>query len=164
MKILILIIMIISLVSCGMSEVGTKGTVQIKRIHKITPMIACSDYYVLDASLGIMTKGVGSMSTQDIDLTISKQQATELEVLLAHGKSIVNVTYDTRRLTFCEEERVLVGYDIVDSKENSLKQESLESTKTERPDSKPSNPLFEKCISLAKSVSELSQCKNLFDK
>lgn len=102
------------LCSCGMSEVGTKGIAQIKRVHSINP-IFCPQYKVLDASLGVMINGVGSMSTQDIDLTITDEQAKILQEAAEKGK-LVELTYSNRRFSFCEEERVLTSLKIVENK------------------------------------------------
>lgn len=108
------ILLSLLLCSCGMSEIGTKGIAQVKRVHSVNPIL-CPQYKVLDASLGVMINGIGSMSTQDIYLTVTDEQATFLQQAAERGK-LVELTYSTRRLTLCEEKRVLTSFKIVESK------------------------------------------------
>jgi hypothetical protein len=99
------------LVSCGMSEVGTQGVAQIKRVHNVTPLI-CSNHLVLDASLGVMVNGVGSMSTDDILVEADANQAQELNNAAKAGK-LVKITYDTRRFTWCVPEKLLKNIEVI---------------------------------------------------
>lgn len=101
------------LASCGMSEIGTKGIAQVKRVHSVNPLI-CSQYKVLDASLGVIKNGVGSMSTQDIDLVVTDAQATLLNIAAEQGK-LVEITYSNRRFSFCQETRILESFRVIDN-------------------------------------------------
>lgn len=161
MKIIILALMLF-LTACGYSELGTNGVVQVKRVHVVNPLI-CPKYYVLDASLGIMQNGVGSMSTQDIDLTVSEKQATELDELLKKGKSIVNIKYNTRRFSLCEEMRLLESYEVSDLSGHSTGKDSSQTEPT-TPKVEVQDSVYTKCTNLAKSVQELAKCKELFGK
>jgi hypothetical protein len=151
MKILILCFILLSFVSCGFTERGTKGVVQIKRIHHVTPLI-CSERIVLDASLGVMQNGVGSMSTQDIDITVSIEQSKILERAVESGK-LVEIKYSTRRFDFCNRYRILEEVKIMDDKVDNSKGNEIQD--------KPQVDIYKKCVELAVNVKELEICQTM---
>src|SRR5579859_4760772 len=88
------------LAGCGNSSVDNEVIGQPKRIHNETP-IWCSNFQDVDVSLGVLRNGVGSMSTQDIYLTITAQtQADTLQHAIKAGK-LVKIRYDEQRINWC---------------------------------------------------------------
>jgi hypothetical protein len=73
---------------------------QIKKVKRVTP-IFCNNRVDVDVSLGIMRNGVGSMSTQDIWLSVPDgDMVTAMEANAATGAP-VKITYDTPRVAWC---------------------------------------------------------------
>lgn len=72
---------------------------QVKKVKHVTPLI-CDDRYDVDVSLGVMRNGVGSMSTQDMWLTIPAEQVAAFKAAADSGAP-VQITYDTPRMVWC---------------------------------------------------------------
>jgi hypothetical protein len=97
MKALLLIVLIM-IMGCGYSELGTQVVGQVKGIQKHNPIL-CDNYKVLDLSLGVMIDGVGSMSTEDKYYNImTEEQEQTLEKATGH---IVKITVDEKRFNWC---------------------------------------------------------------
>lgn len=84
---------------CGWSGREIEGTGQVKKVRLSTP-IACPDYHEVDISLGVMRNGVGSMSTHDMTLFVPENLVPEIKKA-AETSTIVNFTYDERRVDWC---------------------------------------------------------------
>lgn len=91
------------MVGCGYSQRDVEVTGQVKRIVSNTPLI-CSDFMEVDLSLGIIRGGVGSMSTQDMEILINKEQADILKTTEDTG-NLVKIKYDEQRINFCSDMR-----------------------------------------------------------
>lgn len=99
--------------SCGYSSVDNDAIGQPKKIHHQTPII-CGNRNDIDISLGVMRGGVGSMSTQDMMLTVPNQKNLELlDKAIVDGK-LVKFHYNEYRLTFCQPEETLTSVEILD--------------------------------------------------
>jgi hypothetical protein len=85
---------------CGYVVRGGELTGQVKDVDQVTPLI-CGDFKTADISLGIMRNGVGSMSTQDVKVYVTRDDQYELLKQATNSGKLVKVTYDQRRLTFC---------------------------------------------------------------
>lgn len=92
--------------ACGYTSVDNELTGQAKKVVHNTPLI-CGDYATVDMSLGVMRNGVGSMSTQDVWLTVTNpDDIKKLEDAAARG-AIVTLKYKVRRATVCIEDHVV---------------------------------------------------------
>jgi hypothetical protein len=92
------------LVGCGYESIDNKMTGQVKKVHHNTP-IFCSDYFSADVSLGVMRNGVGSMSTQDVEVVVDDRDKDKFETAAATNQ-IVEIGYKVKRVTFCRPDHV----------------------------------------------------------
>lgn len=81
---------------------------QVKKVKRITPII-CDNRVDIDVSLGVMRNGVGSMSTQDMWLTVSNPGTLDVLNYAAATGVPVEITYDTARMNICWNEDELTG-------------------------------------------------------
>ncbi len=113
---------------CGYSSVDNDAIGQPKKIHHQTPML-CSNRNDIDISLGVMRGGVGSMSTQDLYLTVPNQKDLEtLDKAIVDGK-LVKFHYNQYRLAFCQQDDTLTSVEIVDGvpkSEDEKKQQEID--------------------------------------
>lgn len=87
----------VALAGCwGYSSENNTATGQIKRVHQVSP-IFCENHTDVDISLGVMNNGSGSMSTQDVWMTVKEPSLMASLQAAAQRGSIVTVTYDTAR-------------------------------------------------------------------
>ena len=93
---------------CGWSGREITGSGQVKKVQKVTPVF-CPDYYQVDISLGVMRKGVGSMSTHDIQLYIPDDKASVLKDAANRG-AIIDFVYDQRRFNWCVDQDRMTSY------------------------------------------------------
>jgi hypothetical protein len=99
-------------VACGYASVGNEVVGQPKKVVHQTPIL-CDDRTDLDLSLGVMRDGVGSMSTQDLWLTVpNESDAATLQGAVERGQ-LVKVRYDERRFTWCWEEHVVRSVEVL---------------------------------------------------
>lgn len=95
----------------GHESVDNKLTGQAKKVHHNTPLI-CPDYYSADISLGVMRNGVGSMSTQDVEVVISAADLPTFEKAALDG-SVVDLEYNVKRLKICTTGHIATNVKIV---------------------------------------------------
>ena len=98
------ILLSLVLTSCGYSARDTEAVGQVKRVMNNTPMF-CSDFIDVDLSLGVIRNGVGSVSTQDIWIVVSKSDAEILKKANEEGQ-LVKIVYDQQRFSWCTEGRI----------------------------------------------------------
>lgn len=112
-KIIFLIACVMLMVTaCGYSQVESEAIGQVKKVANVTPIL-CSPRTDVDISLGVMINGVGSMSSQDIWLTVKdKSQIRILKEANESGK-LVKIEYDNARVNWCWQERELTEVEIV---------------------------------------------------
>ena len=103
-------------------------TILFIKIHHQTPML-CGNRNDIDISLGVMRGGVGSMSTQDMYLTVPNQKDLEtLDKAIVDGK-LVKFHYNEYRFAFCQQDETLTSVEIVDGvpkSEDEKKQQEIE--------------------------------------
>ena len=107
-----LLIGVLLLSGCGYSAKDGEAIGQAKKLTAVTPLI-CEGYVAFDMSLGILKGGSGSMSTQDIWLTVKDGVNLMILKKAVENASIVHIRYDTRRVPFCTEKFILNGVDLV---------------------------------------------------
>lgn len=114
MKILGIMACCFSLMGCwGNSAIDSELVGQPKKVIHVTPMF-CEDRNDLDISLGVMRNGVGSMSTQDVFMTIpNRTDADTLTTAVAEGK-VVKIHYDTKRFAWCWNEEVVKSVEVLE--------------------------------------------------
>ena len=101
----------LALAGCGDSSTDGELVGQVKKVTHATPLI-CPDYYAVDVSMGVMRNGTGSMSTQDMWLTVRDVQAIGALQKMAADGSLVKIKYDTRRFAICTEHYILTAAEI----------------------------------------------------
>ncbi len=110
-NILFIFALAISLTGCfGDNSRDGELVGQAKKITHVTPLI-CPNYYAIDVSLGVMQNGVGSMSSQDMWLTVD--DAVDIQKMndaVVKG-ALVNIKYDTPRLPICTEEHIATSFE-----------------------------------------------------
>jgi hypothetical protein len=99
-------------VGCGYSHRNNEVIGQPKAIESTTP-IFCPEQNVLHLSLGVMRHGVGSMSTEDIQINIPDDSLLPgLRSAIKTGK-LINVQTNEARFRFCNEMKELVAFEVV---------------------------------------------------
>lgn len=92
----------------GYSATDNQLTGQIKRVASVTPIL-CGDRIDVDVSMGVMRNGMGSMSNQDIWLTVADPSLLDTLRRASVSGSIVTITYDTARFNVCWNNEELTG-------------------------------------------------------
>jgi hypothetical protein len=106
MKSSILILALVLLTGCGYSSTNNELVGQVKKVVHQTPLI-CPNRVDADVSLGVMRNGVGSMSTQDVWLTIDDSSLIPILMKAAETGQPVKITYDEKRVTFCKNDHLV---------------------------------------------------------
>ncbi len=112
MKKTLLFLALATLTGCGYTSRDTEAVGQAKRIIRNTPIL-CSEFVELDLSLGVMRNGVGSMSSQDININLTDKDQIALAQKAVESGALVKVTYDKQRLNFCTEGRWATKVELV---------------------------------------------------
>lgn len=102
----ILILLVLVVTGCGFSSRENEVVGQVKRVVKRTPLI-CNDRTDVDMSMGVMRNGTGSMSKEDIWLTVADPNVEKALKGFAESGVPVKITYDVQRVTFCWEDHIL---------------------------------------------------------
>lgn len=87
--------------ACGYISQNSEVIGQVKKVQRHTPLL-CEDHDLVDVSLGVMRNGVGSYSTEDIEMMVTPAQAKELSEM-QRNNAVVKFTYDQRRFFACGE-------------------------------------------------------------
>ena len=112
MKKLFMFLMLCSLCSCGYSSLDNELIGQVKLVKNYTPLV-CNNWNMTDISLGVMRNGVGSMSHEDVSLTVTDDKVLQkLKEANASGK-LVKVMYDVKRWTWCVDNYIVKSVEIV---------------------------------------------------
>lgn len=116
MKKIITAVMLLPLVFLGgcWGHSSSDNTIigQVKKVKRMTPFI-CDNRVDVDVSLGIMRNGVGSMSTQDMWLTVANPATLAALNYAADNGTPVQITYDTARMNVCWNVEELTGIQYV---------------------------------------------------
>lgn len=112
-KTILFALAVVGLSGCwGYTSIDNELTGQVKKVHHNTPLI-CPDYYSADVSLGVMRNGVGSMSTQDVAVTIPDKELLHVFEEAASTGKLVKVVFKVRRFTICIEDHVIDSVEIL---------------------------------------------------
>lgn len=112
MKKLLIGILALSLAGCGYTSTASTLTGQAKALVHQTP-IFCPERVDVDVSLGVMRNGVGSMSTQDVWLTVPNQHDVDTLTRAADEGALVKIIYDAYRVTWCQERYMVRSVELV---------------------------------------------------
>jgi hypothetical protein len=113
MKRIVLLFGALSLTGCfGYSSKQNELTGQVKKIKNQTPLI-CPNRVDVDISLGIIRNGVGSMSAQDLWLTVENENDVKALAEAAESGKLVKISYDVRRVTICSHPEYLTRVEIL---------------------------------------------------
>lgn len=97
---------------CGYTSQDNEMIGQVKKVQKNTPLI-CPDYTSVDVSLGVMRGGVGSMSSEDVWLTVD---ATDNERKLREANEsgkLVKIKFEVWRLVVCKKDHVVRSVEVI---------------------------------------------------
>ncbi len=109
MRFIILATMVLA--GCGYSARDNEMIGQVKKVVHATPLI-CPNRYDVDISLGVIRGGVGSMSSQDVWLTIDDPSALAVLRAANESGSIVKINYDIARVVFCSNDHLVTKAEI----------------------------------------------------
>lgn len=93
--------------SCGNSATDIELTGQLKAAGVATNLI-CPDYFYLDMSMGVIKDGTGSVSKDDIFVTLYGRQEYKKYQELAKVGAIITVHANMRRAAFCTETYIMI--------------------------------------------------------
>lgn len=111
-KMMLFVVAAVLVSGCGYSSMNSELTGQVKYVQNQTP-IFCYNYVFVDLSLGAMRGGTGSVSTQDVQLTVmTPEQADTLKKAATDGK-LVKIIYNDRRFSLCQPETRIVSVEIL---------------------------------------------------
>jgi outer membrane lipopolysaccharide assembly protein LptE/RlpB len=100
MKKLLVIALCTALAACGYGSRDNELIAQVKKVTQQIP-ITCPGFTAVDLSLGVMRNGVGSMSKEDVWMTVTdKDQIAKLQAAAESGQ-IVIIKYDDWRWRYC---------------------------------------------------------------
>ena len=105
---LLSLVLVAGLAACGNSSTDNELTGQVKKVVHHTPIV-CPNFVAADISLGVMRNGVGSMSSQDVWVTVEDKDQVKLLEEAAKSGAIVNAKYSVARVTFCVEDHILTS-------------------------------------------------------
>lgn len=101
-----------SLASCGYTSRDSEMVGQVKNVMHNTPLF-CPNYDDVDISLGVMRDGVGSMSAQDLWLTVDDKAHYDALKRAAESGTLVRIRYDQYRVRLCTHELIVRGVEVL---------------------------------------------------
>lgn len=110
MKFLVLGLLVLA--GCGYSSRENELTGQVKKVVKKTPLL-CNDWTLADISLGIMRNGTGSMSKEDVFLSVESRDDEKTLKAAADSGQAVKVTYNVKRWTWCVEDHIVSKVEVL---------------------------------------------------
>ena len=108
-----IVLFVISLVGCGYSQRDGEMIGQVKKVVRNTPLI-CSEFTSADISLGVIRGGIGSMSTQDVWVTILEKSTEDFLRKASETGQLVKLRYDEKRFDICRPEKVVIKVNLVE--------------------------------------------------
>lgn len=113
-KMLLCAAALLSLSACGYSSRDNEAIGQVKKVANVTPIL-CFDRTDADISLGVMRNGVGSMSTQDMWLTVRNEKDAAVLRDAANTGKLVRFHYQVARINWCWQEEELTSVEIINN-------------------------------------------------
>lgn len=110
MKFLVLSLLVLA--GCGYSSKDNELTGQVKRVGKLTPML-CDPWTTVDVSLGLMRNGTGSVSKEDLFLTVTSADDEKALKAAAELGTPVKITYNVKRFTWCTEDHFVTKVELL---------------------------------------------------
>ena len=104
--------MAVSLSACGNSATDSELVGQVKKTLNNTPLIF-PDYKDADVSLGIIRKGVGSMSSQDVWVRMDDPAMFAVAKAASESGDLVKITYDHRRFVLYGPARIAKKIEVI---------------------------------------------------
>lgn len=111
-RIVFVLAMLLMLSSCGYSSRQNELIGQVKKVSHLTPIL-CGDRVDTDISLGVMRNGVGSMSAQDVWLTVENPDDVKALATANESGELVKITFDEKRTTLCRRNEIVTKVEIV---------------------------------------------------
>ncbi len=115
MKKIFMFLALISLTGCSMWGYRSRENELIGQVKKVvhrTPMV-CSEFDSADISLGVLRNGVGSMSSQDVWVTVFSSDDLKILKKANETGQLVKIKYDERRATYCIEDFIVKSVELV---------------------------------------------------
>jgi hypothetical protein len=107
-----LILALFGLTGClGLSSKDNELIGQVKKVKQRTPLI-CPDRVDVDISLGVIRNGVGSMSAEDVWMTVESADEIAKFKKANETGSLVKVKYDVRRVIICGDQNLATHVEI----------------------------------------------------
>lgn len=107
-----IIILALALSSCGYSSRENEMIGQVKKVSHETPIL-CDDRADADISLGILRNGVGSMSSQDVWVTVPNESDRKTLKDANESGALVKIKYDVKRVTWCWHDHIVTSVEVV---------------------------------------------------
>lgn len=107
-----IMICLLLLSGCGYTSRNNELVGQVKKVVNNTPVL-CPDYVDSDVSLGVLRNGVGSMSSEDVWLTVYDHGFMKILQDANASGALVKIKYDVLRFTWCVEPRVVTDIEVV---------------------------------------------------
>lgn len=108
----IILIAAMALNACGYDQVDSEAIGQVKKVANMTPIL-CGNRTDVDISLGVIRNGVGSVSSQDMWLTVRDKANVEILKKANESGQLVKIKYDVARLEWCWNKRELTSVEII---------------------------------------------------
>jgi hypothetical protein len=100
------------LAGCGNIAIDGEAIGQAKKVTKTTNIL-CPDYYSFDMSLGVLQNGTGSISKEDVWMTIEDVRLVPAINAAVDRGAVVKVRYNERRVPFCSDHYILTGIEVL---------------------------------------------------
>ncbi len=107
-----LITIALMLSGCGYESRNSELMGQVKKVTQETPLL-CFNHSEADISMGIMRNGVGSMSSEDIWVYVPSADDEKIIKQAAETGSLVKITYDVQRVTWCVPDHIVTKVELV---------------------------------------------------
>lgn len=109
-KIILIAAMMLS--ACGYEQTDSEAIGQVKKVANMTPIL-CDKRTDVDISLGVIRNGIGSISGQDIWLTVRDKANVEILKKANESGQLVKIKYDVARFEWCWNQRELASVEII---------------------------------------------------
>lgn len=105
-------VLLLMLTACGYQARDSEMIGQVKKVVHNTPIV-CSEYSEADISLDVIRNGVGSMSRQDVLVTITDKEQEKIFREANETGQLVKVKYDIFRFSMCRPLRTVTLVEVL---------------------------------------------------
>lgn len=106
------VVMALLMAGCGYSSRDNEIIGQVKKVVRRTPII-CPNRWDIDVSLGVLRGGVGSMSSEDVWLTVDDPSILATLKSANETGAIVKMKYNVARIVFCANDHFATSAEII---------------------------------------------------